>query len=62
MAHNLLKAGHPVVVCDVVPKAVDAAVAAGATSVSTPKEVATQVRFGVVSLRPARTYSVSFSR
>ena len=43
MAHNLLKAGHPVVVYDVVPKAVEAAVAAGATSVGTPKDVAKQV-------------------
>lgn len=57
MAHNLLKAGHPVVVCDVVPKAVDAAVAAGATSVSTPKEVATQAKV-IVTMLPASAHVI----
>jgi 3-hydroxyisobutyrate dehydrogenase-like beta-hydroxyacid dehydrogenase len=40
MARNILAKGHQVIVCDVVPGAVAALVAAGATAATTPKEVA----------------------
>jgi 2-hydroxy-3-oxopropionate reductase len=42
MCKNLLKAGYELVVCDVVPAAVEEMVAAGATSAPTPGEVAQQ--------------------
>ncbi len=42
MSKNLIKAGHELVVCDVVKAAVDEVVAAGAKSAPTPKAVAEQ--------------------
>lgn len=43
MAKNLLKAGHQLVVYDVVSQAVDELVSAGATRGNSPKDVASQV-------------------
>ena len=40
MARNILTKGNQVVVCDVVPAAVAALTAAGATAAATPREVA----------------------
>ena len=42
MAHNLLKAKHEVVVFDVAQSAVDKAVAQGASSAATPRELAAE--------------------
>jgi 3-hydroxyisobutyrate dehydrogenase-like beta-hydroxyacid dehydrogenase len=50
MASNLAKAGHPMVVCDVVDEAADRLVALGAERVATAKEVADQVETVLVSL------------
>jgi 2-hydroxy-3-oxopropionate reductase len=50
MSKNLLKAGHEVIVCDVVRAAVDELVAAGAKSVASPKEVAQQVELVITML------------
>lgn len=50
MCRNLLKAGFPLVVCDVDPKAVQALEKEGATSAPTPAEVAKQVEVLLLSL------------
>jgi len=50
MASNLAKAGHPMVVCDVVDEAADRLVALGAERVATAQEVADQVETVLVSL------------
>jgi len=50
MSKNLLKAGYELVVCDVVKKAVDEVVAAGARSAANPKEVAKQVDIVITML------------
>jgi 2-hydroxy-3-oxopropionate reductase len=50
MSKNLLKAGHELVVCDVVKAAVDEVVAAGAKAAPTPKEVAKQVEIVITML------------
>lgn len=50
MSKNLLKAGHELVVCDVVKSAVDEVVAAGAKSAPTPKDVAKQVEVVITML------------
>lgn len=50
MAARLLGAGHALVVCDPDPKAAEAAVAAGATAVATPREVADAAPVVLVSL------------
>ncbi|MDA0656758.1 MAG: NAD(P)-dependent oxidoreductase [Proteobacteria bacterium] len=50
MSSNLAKAGHPLVVCDVVDEAAERLVALGAERVATPKEVADQVETVLVSL------------
>jgi 3-hydroxyisobutyrate dehydrogenase-like beta-hydroxyacid dehydrogenase len=50
MARNLLAKGHQLVVCDVVPASVAGLVAAGATSVETPREVAEHVEFVITML------------
>jgi 3-hydroxyisobutyrate dehydrogenase-like beta-hydroxyacid dehydrogenase len=50
MASNLAKAGHPMVVCDVVDEAADRLVTLGAERVATAKEVADQVETVLVSL------------
>lgn len=42
MAKNLLKAGHELVVCDIVKQSVDEVVAAGAICAPSPKDVAAQ--------------------
>lgn len=50
MASNLIKAGHPLVVCDVVNEAAERLVALGAERAANPKEVADQVETVLVSL------------
>ena len=40
MASNLVKAGHPIIVCDPVDEAAERLVEIGAERVATPKEVA----------------------
>lgn len=50
MSKNLLKAGYEVVVCDVVPAAVDEVVAAGAKAAATPKAVAEQTEVIITML------------
>jgi 3-hydroxyisobutyrate dehydrogenase-like beta-hydroxyacid dehydrogenase len=50
MAARLLGAGHALVVCDPDPKAAEAAAAAGATAVATPREVADAAPVVLVSL------------
>ncbi len=53
MARNILAKGHEVVVCDVVPAAVSALVAAGATAAATPRAVAQQCEFTITMLPDA---------
>jgi 3-hydroxyisobutyrate dehydrogenase-like beta-hydroxyacid dehydrogenase len=63
MAARLLGAGHALVVCDPDPNAVDAAVAAGATAVATPREVADVAPVVLVSLpRPEIVQEVALGR
>lgn len=50
MSKNLLKAGHELVVCDVVKAAVDEVTAAGAEAAATPKDVAKQVEIVITML------------
>jgi len=50
MSKNLLKAGHEIIVCDVVRAAVDELVAAGAKAVASPKDVASQVELVITML------------
>jgi len=50
MSKNLLKAGHEVIVCDVVRAAVDELVAAGAKVAASPKEIAQQVELVITML------------
>jgi 2-hydroxy-3-oxopropionate reductase len=50
MSKNLLKAGHQLVVCDIVRAAVEEVVAAGATAAATPKEVAQQTELIITML------------
>jgi 2-hydroxy-3-oxopropionate reductase len=50
MSKNLLKAGHKLVVCDVVKAAVDEVTAAGAEAAATPKDVAKQVEIVITML------------
>ena len=60
MAARLLDAGHALVVCDPDSAALDAAVKAGATAVSTPSEVADTAQVVMVSLpRPAVVHEVA---
>ena len=50
MARNLLAKGHSLLVCDVVPTAVAALVAAGARAATTPREVAAGADFIITML------------
>ncbi|KYZ74789.1 2-hydroxy-3-oxopropionate reductase [Anaerosporomusa subterranea] len=50
MAKNLLKAGYELVVYDIIQAAVEEVVAAGATAVGSPKEVASQVSMVITML------------
>lgn len=50
MSSNLIKAGHRLIVCDVVDEAAERLVALGAERAATPKEVADQVETVLVSL------------
>ncbi|MEO8484909.1 MAG: NAD(P)-dependent oxidoreductase [Betaproteobacteria bacterium] len=50
MVRNLLAKGHQVVVCDLAPASVAALVAVGATSATTPREVAERVEFVITML------------
>jgi 2-hydroxy-3-oxopropionate reductase len=50
MSKNLLKAGHQLVVCDIVRAAVEEVVAAGAAAAATPKEVAQQTELIITML------------
>ena len=50
MARNILGKGNQVVVCDVVPAAVAALTAAGATAATTPREVAERTDFVITML------------
>jgi 2-hydroxy-3-oxopropionate reductase len=50
MSKNLLKAGHTVVVCDVIRSAVEEVVAAGAQSAATPRAIAQQVELVITML------------
>ena len=50
MSKNLLKAGHEVIVCDVVRAAVDELVAAGAKTAASPKDIAAQVELVITML------------
>ena len=50
MSKNLLKAGHEVVVCDVVRAAVDELVVAGARAAASPREIASQVELVITML------------
>ena len=50
MSKNLLKAGHEVIVCDVVKAAVDELVAAGAKAAASPKDIASQVELVITML------------
>ena len=50
MCKNLLNAGHQLVVCSRTQSSVDELVAAGATSASTPKDVASQVELVITML------------
>ena len=50
MAKNLLKAGHSLVVCDIVEPAVKDVVAAGATAAASPKDVAAQCELIITML------------
>jgi 2-hydroxy-3-oxopropionate reductase len=50
MSKNLLKAGHEVIVCDVVRAAVDELVAAGAKTAASPRDVAQQVELVITML------------
>jgi 3-hydroxyisobutyrate dehydrogenase-like beta-hydroxyacid dehydrogenase len=50
MSSNLIKGGHPLVVCDVNDEAAERLVALGAERVATPKEVADRVETVLVSL------------
>ncbi len=50
MARNLLAKGHSLLVCDVVPAAVAALVAAGARAARTPREVAAAADFIITML------------
>ena len=60
LAARLLGAGQALVVCDPDSAAVDAAVKAGATAVSTPREVADAAQVVMVSLpRPAIVHEVA---
>lgn len=52
MASNLLKAGHPLVVCDVYPAPVQKLVLAGAREAKTPKEVAQHAK-KIVTMLPS---------
>eukprot|EP00942_MAST-04A_sp_MAST-4A-sp1_P004388 g4388.t1 len=58
MANNLLKAGHEVVVFDVAAPAVEHATNAGATSASTPREVAEQAST-IITMLPSNPHVVS---
>ena len=50
MSKNLLKAGHEVIVCDVVRAAVDELVAAGAKAAASPRDIAPQVELVITML------------
>jgi 2-hydroxy-3-oxopropionate reductase len=50
MSKNLLKAGHQLIVCDVVRAAVDELVAAGAQAAATPRDIASQVGLVITML------------
>lgn len=50
MSKNLLKAGHKLVVCDLVKTAVEEVVAAGAQAAPTPKAVASQTELVITML------------
>lgn len=50
MSKNLLKAGHEVIVCDVVRAVVDELVAAGAKAAATPRDIASQVGLVITML------------
>lgn len=50
MSKNLLKAGYELVICDINKAAVDEVTAAGATTASTPKEVAEQTEIIITML------------
>jgi 3-hydroxyisobutyrate dehydrogenase-like beta-hydroxyacid dehydrogenase len=50
MASNLVRAGHPIIVCDPVDEAAERLVEIGAERVATPKEVADQIETVLVSL------------
>ena len=53
MAHNLMKAGHEVVVFDVAQPAIDKAISQGATSASTPRELAAAGCDTIVTMLPS---------
>ena len=59
MAHNLLKAKHEVVVFDVAQSAVDKAVAQGASSAATPRELAAEGCDTIVTMLPSNPHVVS---
>jgi 2-hydroxy-3-oxopropionate reductase len=50
MARNLLKAGYPLVVCDINPAPVNELVSLGAQAAGSPKEVARQCRYLITML------------
>jgi len=50
MSKNLLKAGHELIVCDIVREAVEELVAAGARAAANPKEIARQVEIVITML------------
>ncbi|MFZ5828104.1 MAG: 2-hydroxy-3-oxopropionate reductase [Bacillota bacterium] len=50
MAKNLMKAGHELLVYDIVPTAVEDVVAAGATAATSPADVASQCSFIITML------------
>lgn len=50
MCHNLLKAGHELIVCSRTPSSVEELTAAGASSAPTPREVAAQVEMVITML------------
>ena len=59
MAHNLMKAGHEVVVFDVAQPAIDKAISQGATSASTPRELAAAGCDTIVTMLPSNPHVVS---
>ena len=50
MSKNLLKAGHEVIVCDIVRAVVDELVAAGAKAAASPRDIAPQVELVITML------------